>query len=94
MDLESPKGRVALTQEVNSWRIVAPENLPADQVEAGALVFKLREVKAQGFLADDASGIARYLAKPAVRVTITEKGAAAPTTIRHQPNTENPWLET
>src|SRR2546429_2683313 len=86
VDLESPKGRVALTQEVNSWRIVAPENLPADQVEAGALVFKLREVKAQGFLADDASGIARYLAKPAVRVTITEKGAAAPTTILLAPS--------
>jgi hypothetical protein len=81
VDLESPKGRVALTQEANRWRIVAPENLPADQVEAGALLFKLRELKAQGFLTDDPSGIPRYLAKPAVRMTITEKGAAAPTTI-------------
>ena len=80
VDLESPKGKVGLTQEQNRWRIVAPENLPADQVEAGALLFKLRELKAQGFLADDASGIPRYLAKPTVRVTITAE-AAAPTTI-------------
>src|SRR5438128_253044 len=80
VDLESPRGTVALTQEGNRWRIVAPENLPADQVEAGALLFKLRELRAQGFLTDDASGIPRYLAKPTVRVTITAE-AAAPTTI-------------
>ena len=81
VDLESPKGKVGLTQEQNRWRIVAPENLPADQVEAGALLFKLRDLKAQGFLTDDASGIARYLARPTVRVTIGATGAAAPTTV-------------
>src|SRR5438876_666305 len=81
VDLESPKGKVALTQEQNRWRIVAPENLPADQVESGALLFKVRDLKAQGFLTDDASGIPRYLARPTVRVTITETGAAAPTTV-------------
>src|SRR5437879_3046410 len=81
VDLESPRGTVALTQEGNRWRIVAPENLPADQVEAGALLFKLRELRAQGFLTDDASGIPRYLAKPTVRVTITAEAAAAPTTV-------------
>src|SRR5438034_338803 len=81
VDLESPKGKVGLTQEQNRWRIVAPENLPADQVEAGALLFKLRDLKAQGFLTDDASGIARYLARPPVRVTIGATGAAAPTTV-------------
>src|SRR5205823_1409873 len=79
--LESPKGKVGLTQEQNRWRIVAPENLPADQVEAGALLFKLRDLKAQGFLTDEASGIARYLARPTVRVTIGATGAAAPTTV-------------
>src|SRR5256884_439155 len=47
VDLESPRGKVALTQEQNRWRIVAPENLPADQVESGALLFKLRDLKAQ-----------------------------------------------
>src|SRR5437867_1399498 len=70
VDLESPKGKVALTQEQNRWRIVAPENLPADQVESGALLFKLRDLKAQAFLTDDASGIPRYLARPPVRETV------------------------
>src|SRR2546428_4475542 len=81
VDLESPRGKVALTQEQNRLRIVAPEKLPADQVESGALLFKLRDLKAQAFLTDDASGIPRYLARPTVRVTVTETGAAAPTMV-------------
>src|SRR5438105_8583355 len=80
VDVDRPKGKVGLTQEQNRWRIVAPENLPADQVEAGALLFKLRDLKAQGFLTDEASGVARHLARPTVRVTIGEN-AAAPTTV-------------
>jgi hypothetical protein len=86
LDLDSPKGAVALTQEGGHWRIVAPENLPADQVEAGALLFKLRELKAQGFLSDDASGIPRYLARPTVRLTLAAKDAAAPTTLLLAPS--------
>ena len=79
LDLESPKGRVTLVREKDRWRITAPEALPADQVEAGAVLFKLRELRAQGFLSDDASGIARYLARPTVRLTLTEAGGRART---------------
>lgn len=75
LDIESPKGAVTLVREANRWRITAPEALPADQVEAGAVLFKLRELRAQAFLGDDASGISRYLAKPAVRVTLAQEGA-------------------
>jgi hypothetical protein len=79
IDLESPKGTVTLVREGSRWRIAAPETLPADQVEAGAILFKLRELRAQGFLADDAAGVARYLGKPTVRVTLTEQAAASKT---------------
>ncbi|MGH7276462.1 MAG: DUF4340 domain-containing protein, partial [Candidatus Rokuibacteriota bacterium] len=88
IDLESPKGAVTLAQEGNRWRITAPEALSADQVEAGAILFKLRELRAQGFLSDDASAIARYLAKPTVRVTLTEQGAPAPKTLVLAPSPE------
>lgn len=87
IDLESPKGAVALAFEANRWRLTAPEPLPADQVEAGAILFKLRELRAQGFLTDDASGIARYLGKPTVRVTVTEQGAP-PKTLLLAPSPE------
>ena len=79
LDIESARGRVTVTREKNQWRIVAPEAVPADQVEVGAVLFKLRELRAQGFLTDDASGIPRYLGKPAVRLTLTEEGGRAQT---------------
>ena len=72
-DLESPKGPVTLVRDADRWKITAPEALPADQVEAGGVLFKLRELRAQAFLTDDTSGIPKYLAKPEVKVTVTYK---------------------
>jgi hypothetical protein len=88
LEIESPKGTVTLEQENGRWKITAPVALPADQVEAGAVAFKLRELKAQAFLTDDASGLPRYLAKPTVRVSITEQGAPTPRTLLLAPSTE------
>jgi len=81
LDLESPKGKVTLVRENDRWRITAPEALPADQVEVGAVLARLRELRAQGFLSDDASGVSRYLARPEVRVALTAQGASEPTTV-------------
>jgi hypothetical protein len=87
LELESPKGTVTAAREKDQWALVAPQALPADQVEVGAVLTKLRDLRAQGFLSDDASGIARYLAKPQVRVTLTEQGGAT-TTVLLGPSTE------
>ncbi len=87
LELESPKGTVTAAREKDQWALVAPQPLPADQVEVGAVLTKLRDLRAQGFLSEDASGIARYLAKPQVRVTLTEQGGAA-TTVLLAPSTE------
>jgi hypothetical protein len=86
IDLESPKGKVTLTRAGTRWGITAPEPLPADQVEAGALLFTLKELRAQGFLSDDASGIPRYLARPTVRITLTQEGAKRPTMLLLAPS--------
>ncbi len=88
LDLESPKGTVTVVRDDNRWKISAPEALPADQVEVGALLARLRDLRAQGFLTDDASGIPRYLGKPEVRITLTEQGAAAPITLLIAPSPE------
>lgn len=87
LDVESPGGKVSLVREQDRWRIVAPESLPADQVAVGALLFKLAELRAQGFLSDDATGIARYLGRPRVRVALTEQGGA-PLTLLLAPSPE------
>ena len=88
IEIESPKGSVTLAKDGDRWKITAPQALAADQVEAGAVLFKLRDLRAQAFLTDDASGIPRYLAKPTLRVNITEQGAAAPRTVLLAPSPE------
>lgn len=88
IDLDSPKGAVTLVRESDKWKITAPEALPADQPEAGGILFKLRELKALGFLSEDASGIAKYLRKPEVRVTLTAEGAP-PKTLLLAPSPES-----
>ena len=80
LEIESPKGAVTLAREKDRWAITAPQTLAADQVEAGALISRLRDLRAQGFLSDDASAVSRVLAKPTVKVTVTEEGKA-PTTV-------------
>jgi hypothetical protein len=70
VEVESAKGPVTLVQDKDKWRITAPEALPADQVQVGSLLSRLRDLRAQGFVAEDAAGIPRYLAKPAAKVTL------------------------
>jgi hypothetical protein len=74
VEVESAKGTVALAREKDKWAITAPQALPADQVEASALVTRVRDLRAQGFLSDDASAVSRVLAKPTVKLTVTEQG--------------------
>jgi hypothetical protein len=89
IELENAHGKVALAHEdKGGWKIVAPEPLAADQSAAGSILARLSEMRAQGFLTDDASGIGRWLAKPAVRVTLTGKDGGARTTILLAPSAE------
>src|SRR5258705_12575793 len=50
IEIESPKGAVTLAKDGERWKITAPQPLAADQVEAGAVLFKLRDLRAQAFL--------------------------------------------
>lgn len=72
LDIESPRGPVTLVRENDKWRITAPQALAADQVEVGSVLSKVRGLRAQGFLSEDASGIARFLARPEVKVSLTD----------------------
>ena len=86
VEVESAKGTVTLAKDKDRWAITAPKPLPADQVEAGALLTRLRELRAQAFLSDDASAAPRVLAKPTVKVTVTQEGK--PTTLLLAPSSE------
>jgi uncharacterized protein DUF4340 len=79
LEIDSPKGAVTVARDAGQWKIVAPQALPADQIEVGAILTKLADLRAQGFLSEDASGIARYLAKPEVKVALTDQAGATTT---------------
>jgi Domain of unknown function (DUF4340) len=81
LEIDSPKGAVTVARENGQWKIVAPQALPADQVEVGAVVTKLADLRAQGFLSEDAAGVARYLPKPQVRVALTDQGGVTTTVL-------------
>jgi hypothetical protein len=87
LEIESPKGSVTLSRDNDQWKIVAPQALAADQVEVGAVLTKLSDLRAQGFLSDDASGVARYLPRPEVRVALTDQ-AGGTITVLLAPSTE------
>ena len=74
----APRGPVTLARENNQWRIIVPEAWPPIRSKPGSAP-ELRELKAQAFLTEDASGIPCYLAKPALRVTVTLEGGGATT---------------
>jgi Domain of unknown function (DUF4340) len=79
LQIEGTKGTVEVAREGNQWKIVAPEPLATDQVEVGAVLSRLRELRAQAFLSDDASGIGTFLARPEVKLTLTQQGGATTT---------------
>jgi hypothetical protein len=76
LDVDSAQGLVTLVRENDRWKLVAPQALPADQVEAGAVLTKLQNLRAQGFLTEEATAIPKFLGRPEVKVTVTETGGA------------------
>jgi hypothetical protein len=81
LEIESPKGTVTVAREDGQWKIVAPEALPADQVEVGAVLTRLHDLRAQGFLGEDAAAVSRFLPTPQVRVAVIDQAGATTTVV-------------
>jgi hypothetical protein len=81
VEVESPKGAVALEREGVGWKLVSPEPLKADSGSVNGLLWRIRDLRSIGFIADDAAGVARYLSKPEVTVRVVEEGAKEPKTL-------------
>src|SRR5499425_1957886 len=74
IEIESAGGKVMLERDGLGWKITAPEALKADTGAVNGLLWKIRDLRAVGFLDDTAAGIARYLTKPDVTVRLWEDG--------------------
>jgi hypothetical protein len=81
LEIDSPKGPVTVGRDNGQWKIVAPQALPADQVEVGAVLTRLHDLRAQGFLGEDAAAVSRYLPKPEIRVAVTDEAGATTTVV-------------
>jgi hypothetical protein len=87
LEVESPRGSVALSREADRWTITKPQALPADQVEAGAILMSLKNMRARAFLGEDAATIRRYLERPEVRAIVSLK-EGSPLTVLLAPSPE------
>jgi Domain of unknown function (DUF4340) len=81
VEIETAGGKVMLERDGITWKITAPEALKADTGAVNGLLWRLRDLRASGFLDESAAGIARYLAKPDVTVRIWEEGSKEPKTL-------------
>jgi len=88
IDLESPKGSVAIDKDGAGWKLTAPEALKADPGAVNSLLWRVRDLRSAGFLGEEAADIPRFLAKPEVTVRIWEEGAKEPRTLLLGPSRE------
>jgi hypothetical protein len=89
MELESPKGTVALALEDGRWRITAPVPLRADEAAVSELLWKARDLRAREFVAEEPGRRAAYgLDRPRVRLSVWEKDASGSKTLLVAPGRE------
>jgi hypothetical protein len=89
VELESPKGKVALALQDGKWQITSPTALRADEGAMSEILWKARDLRARDFVAEDAKRLAAFgLDKPQVRLTVWEKEAKEPKTLLLAPARE------
>ena len=81
VEITSAAGTVMLQRDGINWNITAPEGLKADTGAVNGLLWRIRDLRASGFLDESPAGVARYLSKPDVTVKIWEEGAKEPKTL-------------
>jgi len=81
VEIESAAGKVVLERDGVSWKITAPDAFKADSSAVNNVLWRIRDLRASGFLDESAAGIPRYLSKPDVTVRIWEEGAKEPKTL-------------
>ena len=79
LEVESPKGKVALLKEGDRWQVKAPLQAKADEAVVSSLLWRLQDLRATEFVAEKAQSLQPYgLGKPEVRVLFWEKEAKTP----------------
>jgi Domain of unknown function (DUF4340) len=88
VELEGPRGSVVIEKDGIGWKLTAPEPLKADTGGVNNVLWKIRDLRAAGFLDEDAAAIPRYLAKPVLTVKVWEEGVNEPKVLLLAPSPE------
>ena len=78
IELAHAKGTLTLERDGGRWKLTAPEALRADTGAVNGLLWSIRDLRATGFLAEEAQAAARFLPRPEVTVRLWEEGAKEP----------------
>ncbi len=78
VELAGSRGPLTLEREGVGWKITAPEALKADTGAVNGVLWKILDLRASGFLAEEAAAIPRLLPKPDLTVKVWEEGAKEP----------------
>ncbi len=79
---------VTLEKDGGGWKITAPETLKADSSLVTGLLWKIRDLRAVGFLAETPAETPRFLSRPEVTVKLWEEGAKEAKTLLLQSSPE------
>ncbi|MFI5373339.1 MAG: DUF4340 domain-containing protein [Candidatus Rokuibacteriota bacterium] len=79
---------IGLEKAGAGWKLTAPEALRADSGAVTQLLWKIRDLRALGFLAEGAAEVPRFLSKPEVTVRLWEGDAKEPKTLLLQSSPE------
>jgi hypothetical protein len=88
VQVDSARGTVTLEKDGSTWKITAPEALKADSTAVSNLLWRIRDLRATGFVGETPEEAARLLGKPEVTVRIWEEGAKEPKTLLVRPFSE------
>lgn len=89
--IEIDQGRAQVVVERDGsggWKLTAPDAIKADTGAVNSLLWKIRDLRASGFLAETAADVPRYLGKPEVSLKIWEQGAQEPKVLLLQSSPE------
>ena len=79
---------IGLEKAGTGWKLTAPEALRADSGAVTQLLWRIRDLRALGFLAEGAAEVPRFLSKPEVTVRLWEGDAKEPKTLLLQSSAE------
>src|SRR6266851_9263569 len=88
IELAHGRGGITLEKDGTGWKLTAPEALKADSAAVTGLLWKIRDLRALGFLAETPAEAPRFLTRPEVIVRLWETGAKEPKTLLLQSSNE------